>query len=953
MDLSFRLTKYAYSRRSSRASTVSRVGESARRKWREAQRSLQLPSYHQAGGILRRILIFALLAATAVPSNAAKRLSLAKLERLLAADTAAHKQDAEIARQIEGVALTERMPDAAFARMAGRFGSGSQTAVALRLLADESQFLEAAPDQAAAKPAPDGAAQARILDAAREYVSKTLQRLPNFLSTRVISRYDDTPHADKPGDWPTRIGLHLVATARAQSSVSYDRENQPTTQGSAAWRPGTGLVSGGEFGTTLGMVLADITKGEVTWSHWHRTSSGTLAVFHYSVPASASHFEVFSSYRPEAATEAVRSAPNSRGISTVTIQTNVDSSNIQLLRATPAYHGTIWIDPADGVVYRITMETDAKLGLQILRRAAILVDYGPVEIAGKTYICPVRSLAQAAAVTSMQSRLGDDATEWLNETVFTDYHRFGSSVRILGEQAKSSPNENAPEREETATSSGVEPAVQNPSQSAPAQLVEKKAPAIPPAPPISTAPPVSPPASTAIAPETSANASQAAAVPAPASVASAAQPAVDTIGARPAQPGSGAPEEPGVTLHVNVNSLLVPAVVLDKTGQAVGDLGKQDFVVFDNGKQRKITGLTLVKSSPIIASGRRQSGPEAAADGAPMTVSAAQTRRYVIFLFDDRHMNATDLQIAKKAAGKLFGRPLPEGEYADVLSLMGANSGITRDDAALQSAVMKLTVHQASQNVKENCPNVDYYAADQIIHHHNPFDFQLAVQNAKQCTMLQFPPSSPADLYSGISNPNDPFQRAAMGAAESALAVGDEDARESLLSVRNVVQVMTRLPGQRILILVSPGFFTLSQQTIELESEILNLAAASDVTVNALDARGLAGEGFDASQGGTSMGMVTGQLAQERLGSMQAKEGVLSELAAGTGGRFFHDNNDLQGGMEKLSAAPQNLYLLEVSLQDVKANGSYHRLKVKVDRPGLEVLARKGYAAPKRDAGKK
>ncbi len=917
-----------------------------------SQRARQSPRYHQAGGNLRTVLIIGLLVATGVPSQAAKRLSVARLERLLAADSAAHKQDAEIARQIEGAVLTERMPDAVFAQLAAQFGTGSQTSMALRLLADESQFLPSPPDSAAPQAAPDSAAQARMLDAARQYVSTTLERLPNILSTRIISRYDDTPHADKPGDWPTRTGLHLVATAQAQTSVSFDRDHQPSAQSSAAWRPGTGLISGGEFGTTLGMVLADMSKGQVSWSHWERASAGLLAVFRFSVPASASHFEVFSSLRPEAPTEAIKSAPNSRGISSVTIESNPDSSNQQLVSARPAYQGSIWLAPASGVVYRITMETDTSMGLRMLRRAAILVEYGPVNIAGQRYICPVRSLAQADAVTTAESRLGDAATQWLNETLFTDYHRFGSSVRIVDDQAKASAAETAPPHREPPASSVP---AQMPRANPPGQVVEQNAPASMQTQPPASAPKPSMPASTTAASETRPRETAALAPPEPASALPAATAGADKL---IAQPNSSLSAASGPTLQLNVNSLLVPAIVLDKSGHAVGDLSKADFVVTDNGKRRLITGFTLVKNAPMPA----QDGSEGAANSAIKINAAGEPRsatsqprqnRYLIFLFDDRHLNSADLQAVKKAASQLFDRPLLEGEYADVLSLMGADSGITRDHAALQSAVMKLTAHQASQNVKENCPNIDYYAADQIIRHHNPVDFQLAVQNARQCSMLQATPSSSMDLYSGISNPDDPFQRAAMSAAENALAVGDEDARQSILTVRNVLRATAKLPGQRLLILVSPGFLAFSEETRQLESETMNIAAAADVTVNTLDARGLEGSGFDAGQGGTSLGLVTGQLAQERLVSSQASASVLSELAAGTGGRFFHGSNDLQGGLQSLAAAPENLYLLEISMNDVQANGSHHQLRVKVDRPGLEVLARKGYAAPRKPVGRK
>jgi len=56
--------------------------------------------------------------------------------------------------------------------------------------------------------------------------------------------------------------------------VRDERENQPPTQGSAVGSSRSGLISGGEFGTTLGMILADTARGQISWSHWERTARG-------------------------------------------------------------------------------------------------------------------------------------------------------------------------------------------------------------------------------------------------------------------------------------------------------------------------------------------------------------------------------------------------------------------------------------------------------------------------------------------------------------------------------------------------------------------------------------------------------------------------------------------------------------------------------------------------------
>ena len=406
---------------------------------------------------MRRMWLLIWLILTVLPLWAAKRLSVAQLEHLLSAYVAAHKPDSEIARQIASVALAERISPAAFARLDGQFHASPQTSQALRLLADQSQFLDLPVDESVANAAPENAAQARMLQAAQDYVAQTLRRLPNFLATRTIHLYDDTPQAMKQGDWATRAGLHLVGTSSAEISVSREREDQPPAQGSAVWQSKVGLLSGGEFGTTLGMILNDTAKGEISWSHWEGTSEELLAVFRYSVPASASHFDLISSFQREASLEGVRGPADDRGVSGIGVRPNVSSNNMQLVRTRPGYHGSISVNPADGAIYRVTIEADMNKGLPF-RRAAILVEYGTIDIAGSRFICPVRSLALSETLATAQSFIDNSATAWLNETVFSDYHRFATSSRILEEATNVSAPGTAPVAHEQAAANPTQAA---------------------------------------------------------------------------------------------------------------------------------------------------------------------------------------------------------------------------------------------------------------------------------------------------------------------------------------------------------------------------------------------------------------------------------------------------------------------------------------------------------------
>ena len=258
---------------------------------------------------MRRLILLAILAAMAIPAGAARRVTVAQLDQALTSLAASHKPDAEMARQIAGMELTERITNPCFARLKFHFAPGSKAAQALKLLAYQSAFLDPPPGELPATPPPGDAAKQKMLEQLRSYVLQTLPRLPNFLATRTINRYDDSPQAPKQDAWPVRAGLHLIDTTNREISVRDERENQPPTQGAAVWQKQIGLISGGEFGNTLGMILVDTLHGAVSSSHWEQAGTRAEAVFHYSVPASASHFELIGTLQRQANLEGRPTSP--------------------------------------------------------------------------------------------------------------------------------------------------------------------------------------------------------------------------------------------------------------------------------------------------------------------------------------------------------------------------------------------------------------------------------------------------------------------------------------------------------------------------------------------------------------------------------------------------------------------------------------------------------------------
>ncbi len=372
---------------------------------------------------MRQTILLVLLIAMAFPAWAAKGVTVAQLEQTLVTISAEHRPDTEIARQIAGIKLSERITEATLVRLKAHLDADSQAALALQLLGDQSAFLNPPPSELPATSVPDDAAQQRMLEAARNYVAQMLPRLPNFLATRSTRRYDDSPQELKKGGWPVRLGLHLVDSSSREFSVRDERGSVP----SAVWQEQSGLTSKGEFGSTLGMILADTSKGKVAWSHWEQIAGDPAAVFQYSVPRSSSNYEVIGYQQP--ATE-YANLTGRQGVAGIGPQLSSHSSDITPTITKPGYHGALWLDPATGTILRITLEADAKGGAPF-QRASILVEYAPVQIGDSRFICPVRSVALYEATAPAQATLSDAPGEWLNIVLFTGYHRFGSSVKIL------------------------------------------------------------------------------------------------------------------------------------------------------------------------------------------------------------------------------------------------------------------------------------------------------------------------------------------------------------------------------------------------------------------------------------------------------------------------------------------------------------------------------------------
>jgi VWFA-related protein len=388
------------------------------------------------------------------------------------------------------------------------------------------------------------------------------------------------------------------------------------------------------------------------------------------------------------------------------------------------------------------------------------------------------------------------------------------------------------------------------------------------------------------------------------------------------------------TFKVKVNLVLVRVVVRDSNGRAIGNLRQEDFELFDNRKPQVIKQFAVEQPGSLAAQRVQQKSNETSDESLPPPPIAPE--HYVAYVFDDVHLDFSDLARVRDAADRHMATLSPT-DRAAIFTTSGQNTlDFTDNRAQLHEALEKMQPRPISRPPNPGCPDISYYMADQIQNKRDPTASQLAIEDALACAFNRDPRMRPA------------AEALAQSTAAGVLTQNEHESRVSLSVLRAAIRRITVMPGQRTILLLSPGFLVPQMESEYIE--LVDLALRAQVIVSALNARGLytVDPLGDISTAGPANEFASVSRAQYSSQSAWEEENILRDLAFGTGGSFFHNNNDLDAGFRYIAAAPEYWYVLGFSPQNLKLDGRFHGLKVTVKNgQKLTILARKGYYAPK------
>jgi len=398
------------------------------------------------------------------------------------------------------------------------------------------------------------------------------------------------------------------------------------------------------------------------------------------------------------------------------------------------------------------------------------------------------------------------------------------------------------------------------------------------------------------------------------------------------------------TFPSTVELVTVDVAVVDKKGKSVAGLSRDDFLVTDNGVPQTVSSFEAVTLPE---------GPAVAAAAKPRprysTNVTGETRRGRTFVvvFDDVHLTPQLALRAKGAVGAFLRSGAADGDTVMLVASSGSawwNAELPYGRDGLNAVLKRLD----GRYIPDSSPDrVTEYEAMRIV------EFQD--QQVADKVQRRF------DNYGAVNSQQDPRgvkppdadQGAAVGImpelirsrAEEVHNLSTSRNKVTLGVMKRAIEAVSDIRGRKAMILVSQGFIY-DVQLGEMR-KVVEASSRANVPIYFIDARGLQAlpEAFTAAYGrpleAQDTVAVLADITNDAEGSVA--------LAADTGGFTVKNTNDLQTGINRVSTESRAYYLLGFNPREVRRDGKFRRIEVKLTDPGrkgLTVRARRGYYSP-------
>lgn len=363
------------------------------------------------------------------------------------------------------------------------------------------------------------------------------------------------------------------------------------------------------------------------------------------------------------------------------------------------------------------------------------------------------------------------------------------------------------------------------------------------------------------------------------------------------------------TLRVNSDVVLTNVVVRDrKTGQPVLGLTAKDFTILENDKPQQVSSFDFENVDQAAAlneatiSGMAQNNLFRN-NGTTATEETLHDRRLIVMFFDLTSMQPEDLLRSQESARNYIEHQMQPADLVAVVSLdsaLSVNQDFTSDKQLLLRAVGGYSGVQGS-------------------------GYELgATSTTNQVEdTTSFTPDE--EEYNDLNTDRE------------------------LFAIEDISKSLAWINEKKSMLYFSGG---IQRDGIENQASLnaaVNAAVRSNLSIYSVDARGLQAISplGDASTGSLrGISAYNGSALQNNFDSNFNSQEVMSTLSSDTGGKAFFDSNDFSDAFRRIQNDTAAYYIIGYRSTDIRRDGTWRRLTIKVDRKDVKLEYRPGYYAP-------
>ena len=410
----------------------------------------------------------------------------------------------------------------------------------------------------------------------------------------------------------------------------------------------------------------------------------------------------------------------------------------------------------------------------------------------------------------------------------------------------------------------------------------------------------------------------------------------------------------GVVLRAETRLVELSVVAQDSSGRAVTDLSRNDFTLYDNGKPVPIDEFSAVSFQRAPAATLPPNTFSNRVGGQPIIT---------VVLLDGLNTSFQDQSWARTQVVRFLEELRPEdrvgimllGEHLYVLQNFTSSSQLLL--AALSNAKVRNPREVEGSAPPQSNPDEADQASVNVMGSNVPSSTDPSTLGGAGTT----PAGAGASAAASASSVGFAGEAAAMAQMEAIMNQfqGHQSAffqvdrvKRTLDALIAIANYLAHFPGRKNLIWVSSGFpisigFDQPRQPGDTRDQIhftSDLEHAYKALNTALNNANMAVYPVDAR------GLVAGAPGTLDMNGFYSTLDTMKEIASTTGGQAFYNTNNLTRAMRAAADDSQASYELGFYLHNIKWNGQYHALKVKVSRPGVHLRYRQGYFATKESA---